>query len=254
MKRVVEHRIEDDALVLSAVDRKDNQGADSFEGTVLQVRVSSPMQDVIRVQIRHHHPPAGKPAGFDLDYSLRGDGVKIESTDEQLRFSSGRLSLRISKGPPWQMRFEDETSLIAESAEDGLGQMHVEGGAGGGEHLMHRLSLGVGECIYGLGERFGPLVKNGQSVVVWNEDGGTVSDLAYKNIPFYLSSRGYGLLVNTPGRVEFEIGTERVSQMQFSVPMEELDYYLFYGPDLKAVLEKYTRLCGRPAMPPSWSF
>jgi alpha-D-xyloside xylohydrolase len=89
---------------------------------------------------------------------------------------------------------------------------------------------------------------------MWNEDGGTVSDLAYKNIPFYLSSRGYGLLVNTPGKVEFEIATERVSQVQFSAEMEELDYYLFYGPDLKDVLEKYTRLCGRPAMPPAWSF
>ena len=252
MKRVVEHRIEDDALVLSAVDKKDNLGADSFEGTVLELRVSSPMRDVIRVQVRHHHhPSAAKPAGFDLDYSLAVDGVEIESEDGQLRFSSGKLSLRIGAGPPWLMRFEDENALITESAEDGLGQMSV---SDRGEHLMHRLSLGVGECIFGLGERFGPLVKNGQSVVMWNEDGGTVSDLAYKNIPFYLSSRGYGLLVNTPGKVEFEIATERVSQVQFSAEMEELDYYLFYGPDLKDVLEKYTRLCGRPAMPPAWSF
>ena len=129
--------------------------------------------------------------------------------------------------------------------------MHV---AERGQFIIQRLQLAVGECIYGLGERFGPLVKNGQSVVIWNEDGGTASDLTYKNIPFYLSSRGYGVLVNSTAKVEFEIGTERVSQMQFSVPGEELDYYIFYGPDLKEVLEKYTRLSGRPAMPPAWSF
>src|SRR5580692_5681564 len=175
MKRVVEHRVEGDVLVLSAVDKKDNSGADSFEGTVLELRVSSPMRDVIRVRVRHHHPVAAKPAGFDLDYSLCSDDVKIDAANDQLRFSSGKLSLRISQGPPWLMRFEDENSLITESGEDGLGQMSVNGG---GEHLMHRVSLGVGECIYGLGERFGPLVKNGQSVVMWNEDGGTVSDLA----------------------------------------------------------------------------
>ena len=60
--------------------------------------------------------------------------------------------------------------------------------------------------------------KATQTIQIWNDDGGTASDLAYKNIPFYLSSRGYGLLVNSPAKVEFEIGTERVSQMQIAVP------------------------------------
>ena len=161
MKRVVEHRIEDDALVLSAVDKKDNLGADSFEGTVLELRVSSPMRDVIRVQVRHHHPSAAKPAGFDLDYSLAVDGVEIESEDGQLRFSSGKLSLRIGAGPPWLMRFEDENALITESAEDGLGQMSV---SDRGEHLMHRLSLGVGECIYGWGSALGRWLKMGRAL------------------------------------------------------------------------------------------
>src|SRR3954452_10500357 len=123
-----------------------------------------------------------------------------------------------------------------------------------GNFLMQRLSMAVGECIYRLGERFSPLVKNGQSIQIWNDDGGTCSDLAYKNIPFYLSSRGYGLLVNSPGRVEFEIGTERVSQVQFAAPGESLDYYVFFGPDPKDVLDKYTRLSGRPSVPPAWSF
>lgn len=39
----------------------------------------------------------------------------------------------------------------------------------------------VGELIYGLGELFGPLVKNGQVVSVWNRDGGTSSEQAYKS-------------------------------------------------------------------------
>ena len=141
--------------------------------------------------------------------------------------------------------------LVTRTAREDLAHMQV---AGRGGFVMQRLSMGVGESIYGMGERFGPLVKNGQTVAIWNEDGGTCSDHAYKNIPFYLSSRGYGLLVNSPGKVEFEVGTERVSQMQFSVPGEVLDYYVFYGPDPKDVLDKYTRLAGRPAVPPAWSF
>ena len=73
--------------------------------------------------------------------------------------------------------------------------------------LCHeQLTLGVGECVYGLGERFTPFVKNGQVVDMWNEDGGTSSEQAYKNIPFYLTNRGYGVFVNHPEQVSFEVG------------------------------------------------
>lgn len=36
-------------------------------------------------------------------------------------------------------------------------------------------SLDVGEKVYGLGERFGPLVRNGSTIDIWNEDGATSS-------------------------------------------------------------------------------
>jgi alpha-D-xyloside xylohydrolase len=97
-------------------------------------------------------------------------------------------------------------------------------------------------------------VKNGQVVEMWNEDGGTSSEQAYKNIPFYLSSLGYGVLVAHPERVSFEIASEVVSRAQFSVPGEELDYYVIGGATPKDVLKKYTELTGRPALPPAWSF
>ena len=107
--------------------------------------------------------------------------------------------------------------------------------------MREQLALAVGECIYGLGERFTPFVKNGQVVDMWNEDGGIELEQAYKNIPFYLSDRGYGVFVAHPGKVSFEIGSEVVSRVQFSVPGERLDYYLIGGPSPKEVLK---RICG----------
>ena len=252
MQRVSGYRVDDNAstLVAWAVDRRGKEGADRFEGTILELRVTSPMSDVIRLQVRHHRPADGPR--FDLDYSLGASGVRIDDGEQELRFTSGRLSLRLKKGPPFDLRFEDEHGqLVTGGVKEPLAFARVEGA---GEFLTQRLSLGVGECIYGLGERFGPLVKNGQTVTIWNQDGGTISDQSYKSVPFYLSSRGYGVLVNTPGKVEFEIATERVSQVQFSVQEQSLDYYVFLGPEPKDVLEKYTRLSGRPAMPPAWSF
>jgi len=112
----------------------------------------------------------------------------------------------------------------------------------------------VGECIYGMGERFSALVKNGQMVDIWNEDGGTSSEQSYKNIPFYLTNRGYGVFVNHPEKVSFEVASEKVERVQFSVPGEALDYFVIYGPTPKEVLQRYTILTGRPALPPAWSF
>ena len=58
-------------------------------------------------------------------------------------------------------------------------------------YIAEQLTLDVGETVYGLGERFGPAVKNGQTVDIWNADGGTATEQAYKNVPFYLTSAGY---------------------------------------------------------------
>lgn len=120
--------------------------------------------------------------------------------------------------------------------------------------MFERLDLGVGETVYGLGERFTALVKNGQTVETWNRDGGTSTEQAYKNIPFYLTNRGYGVLVNHPECVSFEVASEKVSKVQFSVAGEYLEYFVIDGPTPKAVLDRYTRFTGRPALPPAWSF
>lgn len=121
-------------------------------------------------------------------------------------------------------------------------------------YMREQLSLSVGELIYGLGERFSPFTKNGQSVVIWNEDGGTSTEQSYKNIPFYLSNKGYGVFVNHPEKVEFEVATECVTKVAFSVPGESLDFFLFNGPTMKEVLTRYTDLTGKPALPAPWTF
>ena len=121
-------------------------------------------------------------------------------------------------------------------------------------YVRQQLSIDVGELIYGLGEHFTPFAKNGQSVEIWNADGGTSTEQSYKNIPFFVSNKGYGVLVNHPEKVEFEIGTEMVTKTEFSVPGDYLDYFLFDGPTMKDVLVKYTDLTGKPSLPAPWTF
>jgi alpha-D-xyloside xylohydrolase len=121
-------------------------------------------------------------------------------------------------------------------------------------HVVEQFSLGVGECAYCLGERFAAFVKNGQIVEITNKDGGTASEQAYKNVPFYLTNRKYGVLVNETGPVSFEVASEKVTRVQFSLEGESLEYFLIYGPTPKEILRKLTALTGRPALPPPWSF
>lgn len=121
-------------------------------------------------------------------------------------------------------------------------------------YTAEALAIDVDEYIYGLGERFTPFVKNGQTVEMWNEDGGTASEISYKNIPFYITNKGYGVLLDNEGDASYEIASEKVERIQFSVEGERLDYYVINGGTPKGTIEKYTDLTGKPALPPAWSF
>ena len=121
-------------------------------------------------------------------------------------------------------------------------------------YIAEQLTLDVGETVYGLGERFGPAVKNGQTVDIWNADGGTATEQAYKNVPFYLTSAGYGVFVNTPGPVSYEVGSEVNSRVQFSHPGDALEYFIIGGPTPADVLRRYTAMTGRSPQVPIWSY
>ena len=131
---------------------------------------------------------------------------------------------------------------------------HMNNRDNGKTYMAEQLALDVDEYIYGLGERFTPFVKNGQIVDMWNEDGGTASGITYKNIPFYITNKGYGVFVDNAGDVSYEIASEKVERVQFSVEGERLDYYVINGHTPMGTVEKYTQLTGKPALPPAWSF
>ena len=245
------HRIElePEALSVTAVTKKLTGRGDTLNQAVLSVRYSSPLAGVIRVQIAHHRGGHLRSTGFELKEQSLPD-ILLHEDDQAATLTSGPLSVRVQKGD-WLAEFLDrDGQSVTRSDWHALGFVDTPQG----RFVHEQLSLGVGECIYGLGERFTPFVKNGQVVEIWNEDGGTSSEQAYKNVPFYLTNRGYGVFINQPERVSLEIGSEKVERVQFSVPGEELDYFVIYGPSPKEVLERYTALTGRPALPPAWSF
>ncbi len=112
-----------------------------------------------------------------------------------------------------------------------------------------------GEAIFGLGEHYSTLNKRGQTVHLWNFEGcGNSSNRAYKNIPFFLSTRGYGVYVNESKPITFWVGSRELCKNMFAVEGDLIDYYFFYGPDFKKILYNYTELTGKAPVPPKWSF
>lgn len=121
--------------------------------------------------------------------------------------------------------------------------------------VRENLSLAPDEHFYGFGEEFGDIDKRGQKIVSWvSEASGNSSRKAYKNIPFFMSTGGYGVFLNTTYKTIFDMGFTSRRSYSFEVNDNKLDYYLIYGPSLKQILKKYTRLTGRPSVPPKWSF
>ncbi len=236
----------DRSLRVLATTRPIKHRGDTLQGPTLTVEFSSPLLDVIRVRISHFQGVLDKGPQFETADEV--PEIKTEICPDAATFTSGNLTAKIDR-ENWGIEFLAGDKVITKSAR-GIGYIESDEA----NYLHEQLQLGVGDLVYGLGERFTGFAKNGQVVEMWNQDGGTGSEQAYKNVPFYLTNSGYGVFVNNCGPVSFEVASEKVSKVQFSVEGESLDYFLIYGPTPKEILTKYTALTGRPALPPAWTF
>ena len=245
-------------VTLCAPTARINHRGDTLGGIVLTIEITSPMPEVIRVKTSHHLGVQKKGPDFELNIEENMD-LNVTEDEEKIRIESGSLALIITK-EYWSMTYERNGEVITKSSGRDLAFMKTDWNGfaydkgGADAYMRQELGLSVGELVYGMGERFTAFTKNGQSVDIWNEDGGTSTYQSYKNIPFYLTNRGYGVFVNHPEKVSFEVGTEQVSKVEFSVPGESMEYFLINGPTMKEVLERYTSLTGKPSLPPQWTF
>lgn len=240
-----------DALHVLSACRPIHHRGDTLDGGTLDVTFTAPRENIIRVTVTHFAGKRDNAPHFET-YEEPVNAV-IEENDETVSFTSGKLTARVQKGENWRVDYVAEDGrVLTSSAFRGMGRALDKDT--GKTYMSDSLMLDVGECVYGLGERFAAYVKNGQSIDMWNADGGTASEQTYKNIPFYMTNRGYGIFVEDTSDVRFEVASEKVERVQFSAEGETIVYDVIYGGTPKAVLDGYTALTGRPALMPAWSF
>lgn len=258
-----------DSLVITAPTRRVESRGNVLNLPVLTTTVTPVADGVIKVRIEHH-TGVNPSRRFEVN-EQQGAGT-LDVTDGEGVVTAGGLRAVIKRGAPWDLSFWHGDTRLTGSGHKAQGYVTLADGAPvttepagvagvtttglatAKAYVHEQLDLGVGELIYGLGERFGPFVKNGQTIDIWNADGGTSSEQSYKSIPFYVSGAGYGVFVNQPEHVSFEIGSMSVERVQFSTAGESIEYFVIDGPTPKDVIDRYTALTGRPAQVPAWSY
>lgn len=241
-------------------------------GPVLEISFTSTLENTVKVTVDHFKGALKKAPSFEL-YEDKNFKPVINETENAYELISGKTKVVVAKSGAWDIKYYYEgklltkqgwrtTSYILEDqwktnermANDEMKPFFAHEETAEQGVMREMMNISVGENIYGFGEKFSTFVKNGQTVDIWNNDGGTSSEQSYKSIPFYVSSRNYGVFVNHPEKVNFEVASETVSKVAFSVQGEHLEYFVIGGEKIANVLETYTTLTGKPALTPAYTF
>ncbi len=224
----------------------------TFRSAEATVEVSVLAPDLVRVRMSR-----GTSLGPDESYAV----VKRDWPPAPIEFDVGpnrrtirtpELEVRIGLAP-FRVAFYDRNGrLIARDADSA-------GITWDGARLRDWKEMPPDEHYFGLGEKGDHLDKRGHSYVMWNTDAygwDATTDPLYESIPFFIGLRqgqAYGIFFDNTYRSSFDLGVESPDRYSFGAEGGELDYYFFYGPDPKKVLERYTELVGRLPLPPRWA-
>ena len=253
----------ENGMRITAPERPILSRADALDQTVLTIDFVSAGHNDIAVTLFHDMGYESHEPRFPLN--IKPDPVELSIDENEAVMKAGDITVRVDR-KTCAYRFEAEGRLLTSSGFRNTGYLRADkrpsSFAAGSDYferkwepyMLTELSLKPTECIYGFGEHFTPFVKNGQTVEIWNEDGGTASTIGYKNIPFYMTSEHYGVFVDSSDHVSFECASEKVEYVGFTVPGEQMRWHLFYGRRPADIIEAYTALTGRPAILPAWSF
>jgi alpha-glucosidase len=234
------------------------QRADGVEVTAQRghVRVTALSPTVVRVRytLQGHtlQDERSERTSFAvLPNAFSGDAPKLQLRDSanDLSLNTGSLIVRIYKSPLRIAFLSAAGDVISED------QPASPPAFQGSEFKVWK-AMPEDEHYFGLGDKSGPMDHRDLAFTMWNTDifGWQEStDPLYKDIPFIFALRNghaYGIFLDNTYRSSFDFGKERSDSYSFGAEGGDLDYYFFYGPAPKRVVEEFTQLVGRTPLPP----
>lgn len=233
---------------------------ETYRGCQALVRITFVQDTVFRFQM---FPEKDNSPRLNEVFSFRPyDKVSVIEEEDAVCLATQRLKLIIRKCP-WELTVVlDGEELTREHIYDRAGEKYKADPVGFTVDKDGRVTdafetfyMGTEESFYGFGEKFTGFNKRGQKITVWQRDAqSTNTDISYKGMPYFMSTAGYSVLLNTYTRSHFNMGAS--SGVSYTMETEDpyLDYYMFCNRDYKGLLRDYTSLSGRSRMIPRWAF
>ncbi len=114
-----------------------------------------------------------------------------------------------------------------------------------------------GEQIFGGGERAIAMNRRGHRFNLYNRPnynyGMGEENLNY-SLPFFMSSRGYGIFFDNPSKGYADIAKTDANRMTVGFESGELTFYLIKGKNPEEILKRYTTMIGTQPIPARWVF
>ncbi len=233
---------------------------ETFRGKRAEVCVHYISETAFRLRMYPIERPKGLNSVFDFSPF---PAVSVRTEEDFVVFETARTKLRF-RLCPWEMSIElDGEELTREQIRDfNVDQKYKAVPLGFSTDAKGKVTdcfdtwyLYTDEAFYGFGEKFNAFNQRGHTVTVWQRDAqSTNSDVSYKGMPYFMSSMGYSVLLNTFTRSHFNMGMS--SQVSYTMETEDpyLDYYVFLNRSYKGLLSDYTSFSGRSEMIPRWAF
>jgi len=235
----------------------------STSGETVHASLTFVSPEVFRMRMwLEGEPPVDSPMLIDGAHGKHG--AQVLDDGERIVVDSGALRVVIDRSGEWGMTVmpTSERAVFEQRWEDRQirGAVTLPTGysrdASGRTEFHEVFSLEPDERLYGLGEHFGSFDRKGQRIVSWSRDpvGSLTSTVCYINVPFLISTRGFGLFLHHHSKIAYELGNPALQTGAMRVGDPYLDYFFIYGPSPKEMIGRYTELTGRATVPPLWSF
>jgi len=229
--------------------------AEDDRGAGIQIEVRPVAPNIVRL---HFGAGASRPSRLLVDDAPSASDWKMVQHDEGWSISTLALTLEVGRAP-FRLRLKDATGMIR--FVDEPNDRDIRGGfhhfPTGHAHGLRWLTVGLKpeEALFGLGEHFGALDRRGQAFASWTVDAfGVRSDRAYKNVPFLISTEGYGVFFDMTEPLYYDLGQASVAAWQATARADHLRAYLIVGDGIASIVRSYHQLTGAPGVPPDWSF
>jgi alpha-D-xyloside xylohydrolase len=290
--RLLDVQVEGAAVLLRCGTDRHEPELQDYYGTVAETVHAAPTpgrEVLVRLDfwtphvVRVRYLPDGLPEDEPPSPMLTGrpdPGVALRFRDDGDRVvvSSDAVDLVVVRDP-WRLELRDRDGALLWATKpvdiDGLRRPENQWSPAEARWLfLHRYAYPMGctreggrtaafasfdlrhdEHVHGFGESFGRFDKVGTTQRLWVQEAfSNASPASYKQVPWYWSSRGYGLFVHTTQPLAYRVGDLEHSALSVVVEdTAELDLFVVAARTAREAIPRYTALTGAPAVPPRWS-